>query len=205
MRRYRDERNKAVSDNHALRKQLTTLEDSIRDLFAKVRHFDTSEHVQTLTNDSSVDTEIEKPRNQEHDPGHQDLPTELSGEDREHGDVAVATRSTFFYGTGSMASIASAGVSSTGEGPSEDETTSNVQFMWQPLSDIGYPTITLLASFKVSEHIHCLVKAGGLYIVPCNTLIMIWLHAVMKPPVRIDYSLWDTFFMGALQLGALYL
>ena len=159
MQRYRDERNKAVSDNHTLRKQLTTLEDSIRDLFAKVRNFDTSEYVQTLTNDSSVDAEMEKPCNQEHNPGHQDLLTELSGEDREHGDAA-ATRSTLFYGI--QSSIASAGVSSTGEEPSEDETTSSVQFMWQPLSDISYTTITLLASFKVSEHIHCLMKAGGL-------------------------------------------
>ena len=33
---------------------------------------------------------------------------------------------------------------------SEDETAKSVQFMWQPLSDLSYPTITLLASFKVS-------------------------------------------------------
>ncbi len=59
------------------------------------------------------------------------------------------------YGTGSTTASGStsvevsAGPSITSEGPSDD-TTSSVQFMWQPLSDISYPTITLLASFKVS-------------------------------------------------------
>lgn len=51
--------------------------------------------------------------------------------------------------TGSTSVEASAGPSSSSGGPSDD-TTSSVQFMWQPLSDISYPTITLLASFKVS-------------------------------------------------------
>jgi hypothetical protein len=150
MRRYRDERNKAVSDNHALRKQFTTLENSISDLFAKIRHQDTSD-------DSRIVAEIEALR----DPGQQNFPPELSGKDRERGHVA-ATRSTSLYGTGSTTASRSTSVEVSAAaghdsgGPSEDETikTSSVQFMWQPLSDIDYPTITLLASFTVSENAH---------------------------------------------------
>lgn len=55
--------------------------------------------------------------------------------------------------------LASAGGSPSGAesvgaasgGPTSDESTCSVQFMWQPLSDIRYPSITLLASFKVSS------------------------------------------------------
>lgn len=56
--------------------------------------------------------------------------------------------------TPGLASVAAPSVgNSTGTisgGPS-DEGTSSVQFMWQPLSDINYPSITLLASFKVTS------------------------------------------------------
>lgn len=49
---------------------------------------------------------------------------------------------------------AAGGGSTLGEpavgGDDGQESTSSVQFMWQPLSDINYPSITLLASFKVS-------------------------------------------------------
>ena len=38
--------------------------------------------------------------------------------------------------------------------PAED---SIVQFMWQPLTDMTYPKVTLLASFKVDGSVICLV------------------------------------------------
>ena len=38
--------------------------------------------------------------------------------------------------------------------PPED---SIVQFMWQPLTDMTYPKVTLLASFKVGGSVICLV------------------------------------------------
>ena len=69
---------------------------------------------------------------------------------------AAATGGASLYNTGPTTDSGSpsvgesAGASSSSGGPSEDEATSSVQFMWQPLSDINYPTITLLASFKVS-------------------------------------------------------
>ena len=68
---------------------------------------------------------------------------------------AADTGGASLYGTGSTTASGSssvgvsAGASGSSGEPSEDET-SSVQFMWQPLSDINYPTITLLASFKVS-------------------------------------------------------
>ena len=69
---------------------------------------------------------------------------------------AAATSGASLYSTGPTTASGSpsvggsAGAGSSSGGPSEDETTSSVQFMWQPLSDINYPSITLLASFKVS-------------------------------------------------------
>jgi hypothetical protein len=73
------------------------------------------------------------------------------------------------YGTGSTTASGSTSVevsarpSSTSGGPSDDAT-SSVQFMWQPLSDISYPTITLLASFKVSGS----VDIANVHVVNCN-------------------------------------
>ena len=61
MRRYREERNKAMSNNRTLKKQLTTLEDGMSDLFAKIKCQDSPECVQTFKDDSSVDSETEKP------------------------------------------------------------------------------------------------------------------------------------------------
>ena len=71
MRRYRDERNKAVSDNRALTKQLATLEGAINDLLAQSGHQDTSGYLQALTGDfetMNMDAEIEQ--SLEHDQGH---------------------------------------------------------------------------------------------------------------------------------------
>ena len=74
---------------------------------------------------------------------------------------AAATGGASLYGTGSSRASGSssvgvsAGASGSSGGRSDDET-SSVQFMWQPLSDINYPTITLLASFKVSGSIDLL-------------------------------------------------
>ena len=68
---------------------------------------------------------------------------------------AAASSGASLYGTGSTTASGSTsvGVSAGASGSSgepSDDTSSSVQFMWQPLSDINYPTITLLASFKVS-------------------------------------------------------
>ena len=69
--------------------------------------------------------------------------------------AASASASPSYYTRGS-ASIGTGRRSSVGDsagatgGDSGDGSTSSVQFMWQPLSDINYPSITLLASFKVS-------------------------------------------------------
>ena len=51
MRRYRDERNKAVSDNHALRQQIEILESTIRDLLAQTGQENTTDYLQSLTGD----------------------------------------------------------------------------------------------------------------------------------------------------------
>ena len=100
MRRYHEERNKAMFDNGILKKQLATLEDTISDLRANIGHKDSSGCVQTLTDDLYVDAEIEKP--QKHNPGHQDLPPgspraredyqpQLYGIDKEHGERLMST------------------------------------------------------------------------------------------------------------------
>ena len=67
-----------------------------------------------------------------------------------------ATAGALYHTTGAEASAAAGGSTLVGEtlgasgGGTSDDGTSSVQFMWQPLSDISYPSITLLASFKVS-------------------------------------------------------
>lgn len=76
---------------------------------------------------------------------------------------AATSGGASLYGSGSASASGSssvgvsAGSNSSSVAPGNDETTSSVQFMWQPLSDINYPTITLLASFKVSGSIDLLV------------------------------------------------
>ena len=75
MRRYREERNEAMSDNRALRNQLITLEGTISDLLAQTGHQDTSGYLQTLTGDfESMDVGAGIEQSLEHDPGHQDFP-----------------------------------------------------------------------------------------------------------------------------------
>ena len=49
MRRYRDERNKASSENRRLKQQLGTLEQAMSDLLAQTGQQDTSEYLQSLT------------------------------------------------------------------------------------------------------------------------------------------------------------
>lgn len=66
--------------------------------------------------------------------------------------TAAVVNDQLFYTPGSLP-VPSGGLPSSAGAISHylnDESTSNVQFMWQPLSDINYPSITLLASFKVS-------------------------------------------------------
>ena len=93
MRRYREERNKAMSDNHVLKKQLTALEGTITDLLAQSGHQDTSEYLQTLTGDfesMNLDAEIEQ--SLEHDQGyppgspHEDYQPQLYSMDEDCGD-----------------------------------------------------------------------------------------------------------------------
>ena len=95
MRRYREERNKAMSDNHALKKQLTTLEGAINDLLSQSGHQDTSGYLQTLTGDfesMNMDTEIEQ--SVEHDQGcppgspHEEYQPQLYSTDRDCGEGA---------------------------------------------------------------------------------------------------------------------
>lgn len=75
----------------------------------------------------------------------------ISSSDELSSSSAAAAIGPSSYPSGSAASVATGGDSagSTGGDPG-NESTSSVQFMWQPLSDINYPSITLLASFKVS-------------------------------------------------------
>ena len=82
MRRYRDERNKAMSDNRVLKKQLTALEGAISDLLAQTGHQDTSECLHTLTGgfeSMNVNAEVEQPL--EHDQGYQGFPPGFPHED----------------------------------------------------------------------------------------------------------------------------
>ena len=82
MRRYRDERNKAMSDNRVLKKQLTALEGAISDLLAQTGHQDTSEYLQTLTGDfESMNVNVEIEQSLERDQGYQDFPPDSPHED----------------------------------------------------------------------------------------------------------------------------
>ena len=93
MRRYREERNKAMSDNHALRKQLTTLEGAISDLLAQSGHQDTSGYLQTLTGDfESMNMDVEVEQSLEHESGcppgspHEDYQPQLYSTDEDCGE-----------------------------------------------------------------------------------------------------------------------
>ena len=80
----------------------------------------------------------------------------ISSSDELSSSSAAAAIGPSSYPSGSAASVATGGLPSAGDsagstgGDPGNESTSSVQFMWQPLSDINYPSITLLASFKVS-------------------------------------------------------
>ena len=65
--------------------------------------------------------------------------------------VGVTSFGTPVTGIGGGASVASA--SAIAEPPKN----SVVQFMWQPLTEMSYPRVTLLASFKVGGSVGCCV------------------------------------------------
>ena len=74
------------------------------------------------------------------------------------GAGGVASVGTPMTGSGGGASVASA--SATAQPPDDGI----VQFMWQPLTEMSYPKVTLLASFKV----------GGL-LASCDYMLIRWL------------------------------